>query len=45
MKQLDFALLFMVTTSLVAQEINQLENKGERHGFWKKSFDNTNQPR
>jgi antitoxin component YwqK of YwqJK toxin-antitoxin module len=45
MKSLVLVLLFLASTSLVAQEINQLDTKGERHGFWKKTFDNTNQPR
>lgn len=45
MKPLVLALLFLTTISTVAQDINQLDAKGERHGFWKKNFDKTDQPR
>jgi antitoxin component YwqK of YwqJK toxin-antitoxin module len=37
--------LMLTTTTIVAQNINQLDDNGERHGFWSKNFDNTNQPR
>lgn len=30
---------------MVAQNINQLDEKGEHHGFWKKNHENTDQPR
>lgn len=41
---LTFLTLFL--TSVNAQDvINQLDDKGQRHGFWKKNFDKTKQPR
>lgn len=45
MKPLVFVFLFFVTASLFAQEINTLDSNGERHGFWKKNYENTDQPR
>lgn len=45
MKRLVFSILFLTTTVMVAQNINQLDDKGERHGFWKKNYENTDQPR
>jgi len=34
-----FVCLFTIIVS--AQDINQLDNKGERHGIWKKNYENT----
>ncbi|MDX1471733.1 MAG: toxin-antitoxin system YwqK family antitoxin [Flavobacteriaceae bacterium] len=31
--------------SLTAQEKNQLDSQGQRHGYWSKNFDGTDQPR
>lgn len=45
MKPLVLILVFLVTLSSFAQEINQLDANGERHGIWKKNFEDTNQPR
>lgn len=44
----NFTILVILTlflTNVSAQSINQLDAKGERHGFWKKNFEKTNQPR
>lgn len=39
-------LLFLgLATVLSAQDINQLDEKGERHGLWKKNFEKTDQPK
>lgn len=41
-----FALLTLYLTSVKAQEtVNQLDVEGQRHGFWKKNFEKTKQPR
>lgn len=45
MKRLVFSILLLTTTVVVAQSINQLDDYGERHGFWKKNYENTDQPR
>lgn len=43
---ISLAFLTLFLTSVKAQEgINQLDDKGLRHGFWKKNFDKTKQPR
>lgn len=43
---ISFAFLTLFLTSAMAQNpINQLDNAGQRHGFWKKNFDKTQQPR
>jgi len=45
MKSFVLILLFLTTFFAVAQDINQMDSNGERHGVWKKNFDNTDQPR
>ena len=37
--------LTLILTNVSAQTVNQLDDKGERHGYWKKNFDNTDQPK
>jgi len=37
--------LTLILTNVSAQTINQLDDKGERHGYWKKNFENTDQPK
>ena len=46
-KQNSILLLILTCflTNLNAQTINQLDNKGERDGFWKVNFEKTNEPR
>ena len=34
-------LLFFVSTMIFAQDINQLDANGKRHGIWRKNFDKT----
>lgn len=43
----SFASIVMFFTVLLgfSQQINQLDANGERHGFWKKNFENTDQPK
>ena len=42
MKKISFLLVFLITTSLVmAQSFNQFDANAQRHGKWKKNFDNT----
>lgn len=49
MTKQNILLIFFLTVFLTAlgfqDTINQLDNDGNRHGFWKKNFDNTDQPR
>jgi len=45
MKPLVLLLLLFVGTSLFAQDINQFDANGKRHGVWRKNFYQTNQPR
>ena len=45
MKSVVLLFILFTTTLLFSQEINQLDENGERHGIWKKNFDNTDQPR
>jgi len=45
MKSFVLLILFLTSTVTFAQDINQLDANGERHGFWKKNFDKTDQPR
>ena len=41
-----FLSLFLIVTSLVyAQDINQFDESGKRHGVWKKYFEGTKQLR
>lgn len=42
MKHILIILVLMVPTYILAQNINQLDDNGKRHGVWKKNFDNTN---
>lgn len=41
MKFKILALLLILVNSISAQEINQFDTNGKRHGIWKKTFDNT----
>ena len=44
--KLKFLSLFLIVTSLVnAQDINQFDESGKRHGLWKKYFEETKQLR
>jgi len=46
--KLSFIIFFGIITSLgslIAQEINQLDDAGERHGTWQKKFPNSDQLR
>jgi len=36
---------FLSFTNLVAQEVNQVDSNGERHGLWQKKYEGTNQLR
>ena len=45
MRPLVTILVFLVTCSAFAQEINQMDTDGKRNGIWKKNFENTDQPR
>lgn len=38
-------ILTLLLTNVSAQSINQLDEKGERHGYWKVDFEKTSQPR
>ncbi len=38
-------ILTFILTNVSAQSVNQLDEKGERHGFWMKNFDKTDQPK
>ncbi|HLV15797.1 MAG TPA: hypothetical protein VKY41_11495 [Xanthomarina sp.] len=42
MKHIIVLLFLVLPTVFVAQNINQLDENGKRHGVWKKNFDNTN---
>lgn len=42
MKQVLVLLLVVIPTFIMAQNINQFDENGKRHGVWKKTFDNTN---
>ncbi|MDX1774399.1 antitoxin component YwqK of YwqJK toxin-antitoxin module [Oceanihabitans sediminis] len=42
MKNLLFFCVFILSIFASAQDINQLDAKGKRHGIWKKNFENTN---
>lgn len=44
-KCIVFIILTFYLTNVSAQDINQLDDKGARHGFWKKNFDQTDQPK
>lgn len=41
MKFIYFNLLLLVATIVSSQNINQMDENGERHGVWKKNFDKT----
>lgn len=45
MKQLILILFVLFSLVTSAQDINQFDNSGERHGIWKKNFENTQQVR
>lgn len=46
MKKIVVLYISLVSTFVFSQEaLNQLDDKGLRHGFWKKNFDKTKQPR
>ena len=40
-----FLFLTFFLTNVTAQDINQIDAKGERHGLWKKNFEGSDQPR
>ena len=42
---ITFIILTFFLTNVSAQSINQLDDKGQRHGLWKANFDKTNEPR
>jgi len=44
-KEILLVLLCILTNIVFAQEINQVDVNGKRHGIWKKNFDGTNQVR
>ncbi|MCX7549322.1 toxin-antitoxin system YwqK family antitoxin [Xanthomarina sp. F2636L] len=41
MKQILVILFLFIPTIFIAQNINQLDENGKRHGIWKKNFDKT----
>lgn len=45
MKHITLIILFFISTSIFAQDINQFDVNGKRHGIWKKTFKATNQVR
>ncbi|MFC4721135.1 toxin-antitoxin system YwqK family antitoxin [Geojedonia litorea] len=45
MKTISLLFLVLVSYTVKAQDINQMDINGERHGMWRKNFDKTNQPR
>lgn len=46
MKKQVVYFMCLISTFVFSQEsINQLDDKGQRHGLWKKNFDKTKQPR
>ncbi len=40
-----FLILTFILTNVSAQVVNQLDENGERHGPWKKTFEKTDQPK
>lgn len=42
MKAIFICLLLVLAVPITAQTVNQFDENGERHGIWKKYFDNTN---
>jgi antitoxin component YwqK of YwqJK toxin-antitoxin module len=42
MKNVFTILFLLVTTLVLSQEVNQFDANGNRHGIWKKNFDNSN---
>lgn len=38
-------MISLTAPTAIAQEKNQFDEKGERHGYWSKNFEGTNQPR
>lgn len=45
MKTFATAILFFLSCIVIAQDVNQLDPDGNRHGIWEKKFDGTNQIR
>ncbi len=45
MKYILIVILFFISSLISAQNINQFDAKGKRHGIWKKNFEGTNQVR
>ncbi|MBN4085347.1 toxin-antitoxin system YwqK family antitoxin [Flavobacteriaceae bacterium AH-315-B10] len=45
MKYFTLIILFFISTTISAQDINQFDANGKRHGIWKKTFEGTNQVR
>lgn len=42
MKHIQIIIFLLMPSLFIAQTINQLDANGNRHGIWKKNFDNTN---
>jgi antitoxin component YwqK of YwqJK toxin-antitoxin module len=45
MKHFTLLILFFISTTISAQDINQFDAHGKRHGIWKKTFEGTIQVR
>ncbi|WP_053991821.1 toxin-antitoxin system YwqK family antitoxin [Mangrovimonas sp. TPBH4] len=45
LKYIQIMLCFLATSVMLAQQINQFDSKGLRHGIWRKNFHETKQPR
>lgn len=45
MKNPLLLLFYFIAAIGFSQDINQMDEKGERHGLWKKNFDKTNEPK
>lgn len=45
MKNFLIIIFSFITAHSFAQNINQMDDKGERHGYWKTNFEKTNEPR
>ena len=41
MKNILFLFVFLLPVLASAQDVNQLDADGKRHGIWKKNFENT----
>ena len=45
LKYIQIAICFLATSVIFAQQINQFDSDGLRHGIWRKNFHETKQPR